>query len=192
MDATSTSKAWVLRAIGTAFGVATQLLFLITVYFLFFFLHDGENSPSGHWLVIDCVLALQFAVVHSILLLPCSRSLLARYLPAQFYGSIFAATTCVGLGLMFRYWRASPSIVWEASGWGRAGVTAGFYVSWALLFYSLKQTGFGYQTGWTQWLYWLRRESLPRREFVHAGIYRWMRHPAYLSFLGLIWFTPRM
>ena len=32
----------------------------------------------------------------------------------------------------------------------------------------------------------------PRREFVERGVYRWMRHPVYLSFLGLIWFTPRM
>jgi protein-S-isoprenylcysteine O-methyltransferase Ste14 len=30
----------------------------------------------------------------------------------------------------------------------------------------------------------------PRREFVERNAYRVLRHPVYLSFLGLIWFAP--
>ena len=67
-----------------------------------------------------------------------------------------------------------------------------FGLSWAALLYSLSLTGLGYQTGLTHWLYWLRRQRLPRREFEPRGAYRWLRHPVYLSFLGLVWFTPRM
>jgi protein-S-isoprenylcysteine O-methyltransferase Ste14 len=93
---------------------------------------------------------------------------------------------------MFVYWRAAQFVVWEANGWIRFGVQACFYLSWVALFLSLRISGFGYQTGWTQWLYWLRRQPLPRRPLSERGPYRWLRHPAYLSFLGLIWFTPRM
>jgi len=71
-------------------------------------------------------------------------------------------------------------------------VLACFYLSWVALFISLRASGFGYQTGWTQWLYWLKGQSLPRRPLTEQGPYRWIRHPAYMSFLGLIWFTPRM
>jgi protein-S-isoprenylcysteine O-methyltransferase Ste14 len=135
---------------------------------------------------------LQFGLVHSILLLPSVRRRLTRSIPSELYGSLFCLTTCLGLWLVFAYWRGSVTMLWNATGLGRTVVWLGFCASWASLYYSLRLTGIGYQTGWTQWLYWLRRESLPLREFRACGAYRWLRHPVYLSFLGLIWFTPRM
>ena len=191
-DAKTDWRAWWLRACGIAFGVGTQIFFAVTVYYLFFFLRDGITRPTVGWLAMDCALALQFAVIHSLLLLPRSRSMLARIIPSQLYGNLFALATCAGLSLMFVTWRSSPVLIWEASGWSRIVISAGFYASWASLIYSLKLVGLGYQTGWTQWVHWLRREALPRREFVQRSVYGWMRHPVYLSFLGLIWFTPRM
>ncbi len=192
MDGSSKLRPLVSRATGVVFGLATQVFFLITVCYLFTFLRDGGKHEASNWLAVDLVLALQFAVVHSWLLLPSTRSKITRLLPAQFYGSIFSVATCVGLWLMFTYWRTSSAALWDVTGCAKIAVSGCFYLSWATLFYSLKLTGFGYQTGWTQWVYWLRGQSLPRRAFVKHGSYRWLRHPVYLSFLGLIWFTPRM
>jgi hypothetical protein len=59
-----------------------------------------------------------------------------------------------------------------------------------LLIYSLWLSGFGYQTGGRPWWNWVRRRPQPRRPFNPRRIYLWIRHPAYLGFLGLIWFTP--
>jgi isoprenylcysteine carboxyl methyltransferase (ICMT) family protein YpbQ len=192
MDATRSWKAWLLRAGGISFGVMTQLFFVTTVYYLFLFLRDLPGRPAGRWVAVDCVLALQFVFVHSMLLLPRSRSLLSRIVPSQLYGSLFSVATCLGLWLMFSNWQSSPILVWSFSGFRRTMINAGFYASWISLIYSLQLVGLGYQTGLTQWLYWLRSKDLPRREFVGRSIYRYMRHPVYFSFLGLIWFTPRM
>jgi hypothetical protein len=53
-----------------------------------------------------------------------------------------------------------------------------------------KRSGLGWQTGWTPWWHWARRLPQPKRLFVERGAYRFLRHPVYLSFLGLIWSEP--
>ena len=93
---------------------------------------------------------------------------------------------------MFACWQGSPVLVWDFKGVAAQFMVAGFYGSWAALLYSISLTGLGYQTGLTQWLYWYRGEKMPRRDFEPRGVYHWLRHPVYLSFLGLIWFTPTM
>jgi len=191
-DARTNWRASWLRAVGISFGVATQIIFVPTVCYVFLFLRDGVARPAGGWLAIDFLLAVQFAVPHSILLLPRVRVAVSRIVPSQFYGSLFAVSTCIGLWVIFGNWRSSSILIWEAEGWGRIAIRAGFYASWVSLIFSLKLVGLGYQNGWTQWVHWLRHQPLPRREFVERSIYRYMRHPAYMSFLGLIWFTPRM
>ncbi len=140
----------------------------------------------------DCGLALVFAIAHSVMLVPKTRRILTRTIPAPFYDTTFCVVTCVSLLALFFCWRQSPTVIWEVDGGIQACVRVLFYVSWAALFYSLALTGLGYQNGWTPFYYWLRHEPAPRREFRPHGAYNLIRHPVYLSFLGLIWFTPRM
>lgn len=192
MDAELRWDTPLLRAAGYVVGIGTQLCFAGTVCLLFPYLRYGGFQTGGNWLIVDIVLALQFAIIHSIILRPASRAVIAKVVPSQMYGNLFCFATCVNLWLIFAFWRVSDVVLWEATGWGKTAMLAGLYGSWVALFYSLWLTGLGYQTGWTQWLYWMRRQPMPRRNFVERGAYRWFRHPVYLSFLGLIWFTPTM
>lgn len=93
---------------------------------------------------------------------------------------------------MFQFWQRSPSVIFQCEGIWESLILLGFYGSWIALFYSIYLTGLGYQTGLTQWWYYVKKAKPPQREFVVRGSYRWMRHPVYMSFLGLIWFTPVM
>ncbi|NUQ65762.1 MAG: hypothetical protein HUU20_25110 [Pirellulales bacterium] len=180
------------RLAGIAFGVFTHVLFAVTVWYLFWFLKDGPPISDRGALEWDAALAFQFAVVHSILLLPRVRKRLVPWIRSEFYGCFFCVATCATLLLTIAPWRASPVVLWECHGWLLRAVQAGFYASWVALVYSLALTGLGYQTGLTPWLHWLRGERPPRRGFQPRGAYRYLRHPVYLSFLGLVWFTPRM
>jgi methanethiol S-methyltransferase len=178
-------------ACGAVFGLATQVLFLYTAVLLFFFLRDGGSlAPHRPWLNVS--LALFFAWPHSLLLVPSVQKRLKRYMPSELMGCVHCLMTCISLLAMFALWTRTDGWLWRLDGVGATTMNVGFYASWIALFYSLYLTGMGYQTGLTPWWYWVRGMKLPRREFVERGLYRYTRHPVYLSFLGLIWFTPNM
>jgi protein-S-isoprenylcysteine O-methyltransferase Ste14 len=180
------------RAAGIAFGVGTHVLFFYMAWRVFWFLRDGAAPIENGSLLVDFLLSLQFGVIHSLLLLPRTRSLVTRYLPGQFYGLLFCVVTSVCLLGLMEFWQGSTVVLWQAEGWAAQIIHLGYYASWLLLFYALSLVGIGFQTGFTPWWHWLRGTTPPRRGFVTHGIYRWLRHPVYLGFLGLIWFTPRM
>jgi hypothetical protein len=178
------------RMLGIAFGVGTQSVFAFTVWHLFWFLKDSEPAPGSHGsLLIDGGLAVQFAVPHS-LLLPAVRQRLTRVISPAFYGSFYCVVTCASLLLMFGLWEPCSGVVWRFGGAARTAVEIAFVGSWVALFYSLHLTGLGYQIGLTPWLQWLRGKPLGPRQFRPRGAYLWLRHPVYLSFLGLVWLTP--
>lgn len=181
------------RSIGIAYGFGNQILFVITVWYLFWFLRDGAMSPaSNYWVIQDCGLASAFAIAHSLMLVPKTRKYLTRWIPPAFYDSTFCVVTCVSLLALFFGWRNSTTVLWDVSGTLETIIRTCFYLSWVALLYSLALTGLGYQNGWTPFYYWLRRIKAPRREFKPRGAYRLIRHPVYMSFLGLVWFTPHM
>lgn len=180
------------RLAGFLFGVGTQLMFALTVLYLFLFLRYCAGTEYQGWWWSDFLMAAGFAVPHSILLAPPVQKWMRGWLPAGLLGCLHCSITCVSLLLMFRFWGSSGIVLWETSGWLKSVILAGFYFSWGALLYSLYWTGFGYQTGLTQWWYWWTETKPPRRPFLTSGAFRYMRHPVYMSFLGLVWFTPTM
>lgn len=184
------------RCAGIAAGIGVHLFFAFTVWHLYGFLKGGldatESRATAWALCVDAVLALQFAIPHSLLLHPAIRERLTRWIPSQFYGLLFCAATCAGLLVTIGGWRTMPDVWWNVPGTWRHVVHGGFLASWVGLLYSISLTGFGYQTGWTPWWHWVRRRPIPPRPFAPRSVYRYLRHPVYLSFLGLVWFTPVM
>lgn len=186
------------RILGLVAGIVTHLLFAVTVWRLFRFLSGGilngdilDGGRAGS-LWIDGVLSVSFGVVHSALLYPTVREFLTRWIAAASYGLFFCVVTCAGLLGMFAGWTTSATVWWEITGPSRILIQGAWYGSWAGLIYSLWLSGFGYQTGGTPWWHWLRRRAQPPRPFHPRGAFLWIRHPAYLGFLGLVWFTPVM
>lgn len=188
------------RGFGILVGLATHVLFTGTVYRLFLFLHGGHpgllsawvSATPVPWYAWDILLALQFVVPHSWLLLPSTRKGLERWIPSAFYGCLFCIVTCVCLLSAIECWQPREASLWQLHGVPGLVVRGAFLACWPALIYSLSLTGLGYQTGLTPWLAWLRKRKPPVRTFHPRGAYRLLRHPVYLSFLGLIWLTPAM
>ncbi len=184
-----------------AFGAVNQLLFGLTILRLFLFLKGGNEfhpwissgTDSGHtWLVVDSLLAIQFAVLHSAMLWPPNRARLNRFMPSALSGSFFCFMTCISLFVTMELWMSSPTSLWNFSGNTGRGIFVMFLISWLALTYSLWLTGFGFQTGFSLWWAWVRGQEPPRRSFQPKGAYKLLRHPIYLSFVGLLWFNPLM
>ncbi|MDB5341089.1 MAG: hypothetical protein JWN70_6708 [Planctomycetaceae bacterium] len=189
---TAPREPLVFRAGGILFGVITHLWFLATVWYLFPFLSSTPGTSSEHALWIDACLTLQFAISHSLYLSPPARVWLGRWLNRSFYGCSFCLLTCASLSLVMWQWRTVPVVIWQMSGIWAVMMWAGYVGCWIGLFYSLALSGMGYQTGLTDLLHWYKRRPLPRRTFTPRGAYFVLRHPVYLSVLGLLWFTPTM
>jgi protein-S-isoprenylcysteine O-methyltransferase Ste14 len=103
---------------------------------------------------------------------------------------LFSTVTCVQVWLIYAFWQADDRIVWQFEGPLALAIQACFAGSWLLLGYSMWLTGFGHQTGFTTWWAWVRKRKVAPREFQPRGLYLWLRHPIYFSFLGILWFTP--
>jgi protease-4 len=180
------------RLIGVSVAVATHVVFFAMVWNIFWFLRDGAASVAHASLWLDAALTIGFALPHSLLLWPRAKSLITRVLPKEFYGLLFCAVTSVSLLVLALNWQGSSVVIWNATGWMRAAVHGAFYASWIGMLYSMSLTGLGFQTGLSQWLHWYRGTPMKARAFEPRSFYLWLRHPVYLSFLGLVWFTPRM
>lgn len=178
------------RFLGLVAGVFTHVLFAVTVWQLFQFLKGSNATAATGSLWIDAALSVSFGLVHSVLLYPTVRESLNRWIAAPFYGLFYCVVACVGLSGMFACWTTSPTIWWEFTGIARVLIQVAWYGSWALLIYGLWLGGFGYQTGAKAWWNWVRRRPQQPRPFNPRGAFLWIRHPAYLGFIGLVWFTP--
>ncbi len=182
------------RLCGLIFGAAAQLLFVVTVARLYWFLaaaQEGAPASLGA-LAWDAAWAVFFAVPHSVLRLPTVQRWVGDRVGREFFGVLFCTLTCASLWTVTLAWRPAGPVVWQCHGVARWAATAAFHLGWIALGYSMHLAGFGYQTGYTEWSSWRRREPLPPRRFAPRGAYHWLRHPIYLSFLALIWLTPRM
>jgi protein-S-isoprenylcysteine O-methyltransferase Ste14 len=178
------------RLLGLVAGVVTHVLFAVTVWQLFRFLKGSDTAAAAGSLWADALLSVAFGVVHSILLYPTVRETLTRWIEPPFYGLFYCVVTCALLLGMFACWSTSATIFWEFTGLAAGLIQAAWYTSWALLIYGLWLGGFGYQTGGTPWWNWVRGWPQQQRPFNPRGVFRWIRHPAYLGFMGLVWFTP--
>jgi methanethiol S-methyltransferase len=178
-----------------------QVLFAVTVWRLFPFLQGSDPSygllssaagQSRFWLWIDLLLGLLFVVPHSILLLPRARDRLTRWIPSALFGCVFCAMSCVGLLLIVEAWQPSTRAIWHLRGPARTAVQIGYVLSWVALLYSISLTGFGYQTGFTNWWAWVRGREIPTRRFEPRGAYLLLRHPVYMSLLCMVWLNPSL
>ncbi|MCI0589208.1 MAG: isoprenylcysteine carboxylmethyltransferase family protein [Planctomycetes bacterium] len=182
-----------------AAGLVTHALFLAAVGAMAWSLHEGMRPGLGTlrgapaW-IANAALALQFPLLHSILLTRRGRNALARAVPCGI-GRDLAPTTFAGVAALqilatFALWSPVGPTLEDPRGpvlWICRGAFAG---SWLLLGKAMADAGLGLQTGYAGWTAVLRGRRFDLGPMPARGLFRTCRQPVYLAFALVLWTAP--
>ncbi len=187
------------KTVALAYGACCHVLFTVGVGLMAWSLYGGMQGGAGRlhgaaaW-AADALLLLQFPVVHSLLLSPRGRRMLARLAPAP-HGADLTSTTYVivasaQLAATFALWSPSGVVWWAAAGTSRAALTAAYAAGWLLLGRAMYDAGLSIQAGYLGWTSVFRGEAPDYGRLRTGGLFRLCRQPVYMAFAAILWTVP--
>jgi len=184
------------------YGVLSYALFFATFLYAIGFIGNvyvprsidsAPTGPLGSALLVDLALLTLFAVQHSGMARPAFKRWLTRFIPAAAERSTYVLLSTICLALLMAFWAPLGGIVWETTSTAAAATLTGLYLaSWGLLLYSTFLINHFDLFGLRQVWFALRDREMPALSFVTPALYRIVRHPLYVGWLGIFWFTPTM
>jgi protein-S-isoprenylcysteine O-methyltransferase Ste14 len=190
------------RALVFAYGVLSYAFFFVTFLYAIGFIGNIfvpksiDSAPTatlGTALLVNGLFLAIFAIQHSGMARPAFKRWLTRYIPASAERSTYVLASTVCLALLMYYWVPMGGVIWNVTtNWAALTLTALYLASWLLLLYATFLIDhfdlFGLRQSW----FGLRGKEHEGLQFVTPQLYRLIRHPIYLGWLGIMWFTPTM
>jgi protein-S-isoprenylcysteine O-methyltransferase Ste14 len=192
-------KPIVRRIVALGYGTATHTLFVAGVGLMLVNLHQGMLWGQGRLagpaaLAANLALAVQFPLVHSLLLSRRGRAVLARLAPRplgqDLTTTVFAAIAALQLVLTFLLWSPSGVVWWAPTGRAAGLHTALYAAAWLVLLRAMSDAGLARQTGSLGWTAAFRGRPPAYGPFPTTGLFRVVRQPVYLAFALTLWTGP--
>ncbi|RDV26733.1 isoprenylcysteine carboxylmethyltransferase family protein [Alteromonas aestuariivivens] len=185
-----------------AYGLLSYALFFVTFLYSIGFLGNLwvpksiDSQPTVSLtvaLLTDLGLLTLFAVQHSGMARPAFKQWLTRFIPKPAERSTYVLMSTLCLALMMYYWAPLGGTLWQATSNIAVWTLHGLYLtSWALLLYATFLINHFDLFGLRQVYLALRKQPEKPLRFVTPALYRIVRHPIYVGWLGIVWFTPTM
>lgn len=190
------------RSLIFGYSVISYALFFVTFLYSIGFVGNlwVPNSIDGDptmaftpALLVNLGLLVLFAVQHSGMARPAFKRWLTRYIPEAAERSTYVLMSTIAMAALMLFWQPLGGVIWEAQAdWAVYTLTGAYLFSWLLLLYATFLINhfdlFGLRQAW----YALRDKEVPALSFVTPTLYRIIRHPIYVGWLGIFWFTPTM
>ncbi len=190
------------RTLILIYSLSSYALFFVTFLYSIGFIgniwvsRSIDSAPStslGMAILIDLGLLALFAVQHSGMARPAFKRWLTRFIPEAAERSTYVLLSTLCLIVLMAYWAPLGGVIWQVSNPSAAMVLNGLYLaSWGLLLYATFLINhfdlFGLRQAWAAFV---QKKAKPLN-FVTPALYRIVRHPIYVGWIGIFWFTPTM
>ncbi len=194
--------SFVARAAALAYGAFCYAMFLGVFLYAIGWIGDfmtptrldgPRTGPFWAAVVINLGLLTVFALQHSVMARPTFKRWWTRFVPVPVERSTYVLCTNLALLLMFFAWRPMGGLVWDVQHpIGRAALYTLYGFGWALVLVATFLINHFDLFGLRQvWLYF-RGRPYTHLPFATPWPYRIVRHPLYVGWLCVFWFTPTM
>jgi len=190
------------RSLIFLYGVLSYAFFIVTLLYAIGFIGNilvpksidsSPTLPFGISLLINVGLLSLFAIQHSGMARPAFKRWLTKFIPEPAERSTYVLLSTICLGLLMWQWAPIGGVIWSlTSNWSQITLTGLYISSWALLLVATFLIDHFDLFGLSQVTYALRKQERPAQSFKTPALYRVVRHPIYVGWLGIVWFTPTM
>jgi len=190
------------RTLIFAYGILSYALFFVCFLYAVGFIGNiavpksidsAPIYPLGMSLLINLGLLALFAVQHSGMARPAFKRWMTRFVPRAAERSTYVLLSTLCLALLMWQWAPLGGEIWNISAqWASLTMTALYFASWAFLLYATFLIDHFELFGLQQVTAALRGQPSTALEFKTPAVYKLIRHPIYLGWLGIMWFTPTM
>jgi len=187
------------RTLAASAGILCHGTFVVAIAALAIGLYDGMSSGRGGaggltgW-TLNALLALQFPLLHSLLLTRKGRETLACLFGRK-HGRDLAPTSYAWIAALqilatFTLWSPSGTVWWKPEGAWLVASCAAYAGAWLFLLKALHDGGPGLQTGWIGWSAVWKGERVKFPPMAQGGLFSVCRQPIYLGFAMTLWTGP--
>lgn len=190
------------RAILLAYGIVSYVIFFATFLYAIGFIGgfgvpttlDGPREVSILLAIFTNIgLLAAFAIQHSVMARPAFKRWWTKIIPKTAERSTYVLASSLALIAVFLWWQPMGGMVWDVENpTARIVLYTAFGAGWALVLWSTFLINHFDLFGLRQ--VWLAFTEKPYTElkFVMPWVYRIIRHPLYLGWLMVMWYTPTM
>jgi protein-S-isoprenylcysteine O-methyltransferase Ste14 len=195
------------KAATIVFAIVAYAVFFATFLYLIVFVGNlsfGELSPRtvdspaselalGAAVVVNIALIALFGVQHSVMARQGFKRAWTRVVPPPAERSVYVLMASLALMVMFAFWQAIPTVIWDISDSPLAIVLwVLFAAGWLIVLLSTFLINhfelFGLQQAW----FHARGRTADEPQLRQPLFYKWVAHPLYSGFFLAFWATPRM